>query len=81
MKNYKVSINKKDNGSSEIYSSENLNDALTYFNDLNVDDLDETNGEKDEYEIAPYVDDELQNWTDDELKSIHMPLNQWITKN
>lgn len=81
MKTYKVTINKKDNGSSEIFSSSNLNEAFSFFNSLNIDDLDETNGEKDEYELAPYLDEELQDWTDEELESINMPLNQWVIKN
>ncbi|WP_126654104.1 hypothetical protein [Chryseobacterium aureum] len=77
---YKVTINKKDNGSSEIYSSKTLNEAFAFYNSLNTYDLDETNGVKDEYELAPYIDDELQDWTNDELESIGMPLSQWITK-
>lgn len=77
---YKVNINKKANGSSEIKSFNDLKKAFDYFSKLDVNELEETNGEGDEYELAKYVDDEFQEWTNEELKSIGWAENSWVIR-
>ena len=80
MKTYKININKNANGSSEIKSFDNLKDAYAFFIQLNTDDLEETNGESDEYELLSYLDNELQDWSNNELEEIDWKKNTWVTK-
>lgn len=80
MKTYKININKNSNGSTEIKSFDNLQDAYNYFSELDVNDLDDTNGESDEYELAPYNNSEMLEWTNEELNIVGWPENSWIIK-
>ena len=80
MKTYKININKNANGSSEIKSFDNLKDAYAFFIQLNTDDLEKTNGKSDEYELLSYLDNELQDWSNNELEEIDWKKNTWVTK-
>ena len=80
MKTYKVNINKNANGSTEIKSFNYLKSAFDYFYKLDVNDLEETNGESDEYELAKYEDGELQEWKNEELREIVWAENSWVIK-
>ncbi|WP_428067431.1 hypothetical protein [Chryseobacterium gambrini] len=80
MKTYKININKKANGSTEIKSFENIHDAFSFFSELDVNELEETNGECDEYELLPYENDKMQDWTNEELNQIGWPENTWVIR-
>ena len=80
MTTYKVNINKNANGSTEIKSFNNLKVAFDYFSKLDVNDLEDTNGESDEYELAKYEDGEFQEWKNEELREIGWAENSWVIK-
>ena len=80
MKTYKVNINKNANGSTEIKSFNDLKSAFDYFSKLDVNDLEETNGESDEYELVKYEDGEFQEWKNEELREIGWAENSWVIK-
>ena len=81
MNTYVVRINKKDNSSVELKSFPNLKEAFDFFLELNINDLEETNGAIDEYELVKINENkEIVDWENYELKSISWTENTWVIK-
>lgn len=74
---YVVKINMPNQFPTEIFQSEDLKKAFDYFNTLNVEDLEDDSFE---YELAPYNEEGLTDWHEDELMSINQPVNEWVVK-
>ncbi|MGV8914365.1 MAG: hypothetical protein ACOH1X_02840 [Kaistella sp.] len=77
---YRVQLNKKANGSTEIKSFNDLKEAFEYFSNLDVSDLEDTNGESDEYELVTLVDGKLADWDKEDLKTIGWAENTWVIR-
>ena len=77
---YIINLNRKDNDSYALKSFDNLKDAFEYFSNLDVNELEETNGESDEYELLPYQNGSARDWQNEELRQIGWAENTWVIR-
>jgi len=74
---YSVRLLEEHQASIELERFNGLHEAKSYFDTLNVDELEDNQ----EYELQKRDgDDELADWSNEELNSINWPENSWVIK-